>query len=160
MEPYVSSATPVAMWAFQMRAPSTWTAMPIRSAAARSATSRLTGWMLPPAKLWVFSTDTAAVRTKNGPRSGATSDSRASMSTSPREPVHVRIVTPATAPCAPSSARAMCALDSHSTSVPTGTSTRTASRLASEPVGVNSAASNPNSPATRSSSVRTVGSSA
>ena len=51
------------------------------------------------------------------------------------------MVTPPTAPCAPSSARAMWAEDSHSTSWPGATSERTASRLASDPVGVNSAAS-------------------
>jgi hypothetical protein len=30
----------------------------------------LEGWTQPPAKLWVFSTDTQLVRTRNGPRSG------------------------------------------------------------------------------------------
>ena len=51
------------------------------------------------------------------------------------------MVTPPTAPWAPSSARAMWAEDSQSTSCPGATTERTASRLASEPVGVNSAAS-------------------
>ena len=69
------------------------------------------------------------------------------------------MVTPATAPCAPSSARAMWAEDSQSTSWPGATSDRTASRLASDPVGVKSAASCPNSAATRSCSALTVGSS-
>ena len=69
------------------------------------------------------------------------------------------MVTPLTAPWAPSSARAMWAEASHSTSCPGGTSRPTASTLASDPVGVNSAASWPNIPATRSSSARTVGSS-
>ena len=53
----------------------------------------------------------------------------------------------------------MWARASHSTSWPGATRLRTASTLAIEPVGVNSAASWPNSPATRSSSARTVGSS-
>ncbi len=69
------------------------------------------------------------------------------------------MVSPVNAPCAPSSARAMWADDSQSTSSPTPTRERTASTLAIEPVGVNSAASLPNSPATCSSSARTVGSS-
>ena len=69
------------------------------------------------------------------------------------------MVTPLTAPWAPSSARAMWALDSQSTSCPGATTLRTARTFAIEPVGVNSAASWPNNPATRSSSARTVGSS-
>ena len=69
------------------------------------------------------------------------------------------MVIPEKAPCAPSSARAMCARESHSTSWPGCTSERTASTLAIEPVGVNSAASCPNSSATRSSRAITVGSS-
>ena len=77
----------------------------------------------------------------------------------PRGCVHVRIVIPPMAPCAPSSARAMCAEDSQSTSWPGATSEPTASTFAIDPVGVNSAASCPNSPATRSSRARTVGSS-
>jgi hypothetical protein len=113
----------------------------------------------PPAKLCVFSTETQAVRTKNGPRSGASRPSTAARSTYPRGSVHVRIVTPEIAPCAPISARAMWADDSHSTSSPAFTSTRTASRLASEPVTVNSADSNPNMSATRASRALTVGSS-
>ncbi len=70
------------------------------------------------------------------------------------------MVSPVIAPWAPSSARAMWALDSQSTSWPTPTRLRTASTLASEPVGVKSAASWPNISATRSSSALTVGSSA
>ena len=69
------------------------------------------------------------------------------------------MVMPENAPWAPSSARAMCARDSQSTSWPGATSERTASTLAIEPVGVNSAASCPNVSATRSSSALTVGSS-
>ena len=69
------------------------------------------------------------------------------------------MVTPETAACAPSSARAMWAEDSQSTSWPGATTERTASRLASEPVGVKSAASCPNIPATRSWRASTVGSS-
>ena len=118
---------------------------PAGRAGRRSATT------VPPAKLWVFSTETAAVRTKNGPMSGACSPSIAARSTRPRSPVQVRIVMPLIAPCAPSSARAMWADDSHSTSSPgCDDATRTASTLAIDPVGVNSAASWPNRPATRS----------
>ncbi len=51
------------------------------------------------------------------------------------------MVRPVYAPCAPSSARAMWALASQRTSWPGATRLRTASRLAMEPVGVNSAAS-------------------
>ena len=69
------------------------------------------------------------------------------------------MVSPVNAPCAPSSARAMCAEDSHSTSCPGADQRATASTLAIDPVGVNSAASLPNSSATRSSRARTVGSS-
>ena len=111
----------------------------------------------PPAKLWVFSIEIARVATKKGPMSGATIDSICARSTG--LPTQVRMVRPMTAPCAPSSARAMCADDSHSTSWPTPTSDRTARTLAIDPVGVKSAASLPNSAATRSSRPRTVGSS-
>jgi hypothetical protein len=76
--------------------------------------------------------------------SGANRPEIAARSTWPRAEVQVRMVTPATAPCAPSSARAMCARDSQSTSWPGATSDRTASRFASDPVGVKSAASCPN----------------
>ena len=107
----------------------------------------------------MFSTDTAAVRTKNGPMSGACIASIAGRSTWPRALVQVRMVRPVMAPWAPSSARAMWAEDSHSTSSPGETTLATASTLAIEPVGVNSAASWPNIPATRSSSAATVGSS-
>ena len=77
----------------------------------------------------------------------------------PRGAVHVRMVRPVNAPCAPSSARAMCADDSQRTSWPTPTRERTASTLAIDPVGVKSAASLPKRPATFSSRARTVGSS-
>ncbi len=53
----------------------------------------------------------------------------------------------------------MWARDSQITSSPGPTKAPSASTLAMEPVGVNSAASNPNRPATRSSSASTVGSS-
>ena len=104
----------------------------------------------PPPKLWVFSTDTARVGTKNGPMSGAYIDSIVDRSSG--RPTQVRIVSPVTAPCTPSSARAMCAEASQSTSCPTPTSERTASTLAIDPVGVKSAASLPRRSATRSSS--------
>ena len=117
------------------------------------------GSTVPPPKFWVFSIEIALVGTKNGEMSGANIARIASTSMPPRSPVQVRMVTPKNAPCAPSSARAMCACDSQSTSWPGATSERTASRLAIDPVGVNRAASMPNSPATCSSRSRTVGSS-
>ena len=92
------------------------------------------------------------MRTKNGPMSGACSDRIASRSSCPRGSAQVRLVIPVSAPWAPSSARRMCARDSQSTSSPGPTSAASASTLAIDPVGVNSAASKPNSPATRSCS--------
>ena len=89
-----------------------------RSAHARSASRSSSGSTAPPAKLWVFSTETAAVRTKNGPMSGAYIDSIAARSIWPRGSRQVRMVSPVSAPWAPSSARAMCADASHSTSCP------------------------------------------
>src|SRR6266511_1131381 len=115
--------------------------------------------MLPPPKLWVFSTDTAAVVTKYGPTSGAIRPRIWPRSIWPRGAVQVRIVTPLITPCAPCSARAMCADDSQRISVPGATSARTPRVFASEPVTVNSAASWPSSPATSVSSSATVGSS-
>ena len=159
MAPYSASGTPVATCAFQIRAPSRCTPAPTPVAQARRSWSSSSGSTAPPAKLWVFSTEIAAVRTKNGPMSGANIDPIAGRSGRPRGCVQVRIVIPPIAPCAPSSARAMCADDSQSTSCPGATSEPTASTLAIDPVGVNSAASCPNSPATRSSSASTVGSS-
>jgi hypothetical protein len=53
----------------------------------------------------------------------------------------------------------MCADASHSTSCPACTSDATASTFAIEPVGVNSASSLPNIPATRCCRATTVGSS-
>ncbi len=69
------------------------------------------------------------------------------------------MVSPEYAPWAPSSARAMWALASQSTSWPGATTDRTASTLAIDPVGVKSAASWPKRSATRSSRADTVGSS-
>ena len=114
---------------------------------------------MPPAKLWVFSTEIAVVRTKNGPMSGAYISWTAARSTCPRGSRQVRMVRPVKAPCAPSSARAMWADASHRTSWPGATKDATASTLAIEPVGVNSASSCPNSSATRRCSSSTVGSS-
>ena len=77
----------------------------------------------------------------------------------PRGCVQVRIVTPPIAPWAPSSARAMCADASQSTSWPGSQTRRMPIWLPIVPEGTNSAASWPNRPATRSSRARTVGSS-
>ena len=114
---------------------------------------------MPPPKLWVFSTTTAAVDTKYGPAFGRISDAIASTSTRPRSAAYVRVVMPENAAAAPSSARTTCASVSQSSSCPGSTSSRTPSWLAIDPVGVNSAASWPSSSATRRSSSVTVGSS-
>ncbi len=157
--PYDASGVPVATWAFQMRAPSTCTPQPRSSASVRSSSRSASGSTVPPAKLWVFSTEIAVVRTKNGPMSAAYIDRIASRSIWPSSRIQVREVIPVSAPCAPSSARRMCARDSQRTSWPGPTSAARASTLAIDPVGVNSAASKPNRPATRSWSSATVGSS-
>ena len=151
--PYSASGMPVATWAFQIRAPSRWTRTPTASAhAAERRAGRRCGCTAPPAKLWVFSTEIAGgAARRTGPCPGRTSARIAGRSTWPRGWVQVRIVRPVYAAWAPSSARAMCADDSQSTSCPAPASDRTASRLAIDPVGVNSAASCPNSAATRSS---------
>ena len=77
---------------------------------------RRCGVTAPPPKLWVFSTEIARVATKNGPMSGANIVSIVARSTG--RPTQVRMVRPVNAPCAPSSARAMCADASQSTSSP------------------------------------------
>ena len=115
--------------------------------------------MVPPPKLWVFSTATAAVDTRYGPAFGATTPAKTSASTSPLTEGTVRMVRPWTAACAPISARAMCAPTSQTTSWPGSTSSRTPSRFASEPVEQNNPASCPRSSAVRRSSAITVGSS-
>ena len=153
------SGVPVATWAFQIRAPSRCTRAPAAVANSRRSRRSASGSTAPPAKLWVFSTEIAAVGTKNGPMSGANKDRIVSRSTWPRGSIQVRMVMPENAPWAPSSALAMWARDSQSTSWPGATRERTASTLAIDPVGVNSAASCPNVSATRSSSALTVGSS-
>ena len=114
--PYDANGVPVATWAFQMRAPSTWTPHPSPSASERSRSRSFSGSTVPPAKLWVFSTETAVVRTKNGPMSGACIFSIAARSTCPRSSAQVRLVRPVRAPWAPSSARRMWARDSQMTS--------------------------------------------
>ena len=120
---------------------------PTRAAPARSSS----GSTAPPAKLWVFSTETAVVRTKNGPMSGAYIASIAARSTWPRGSRQVRMVSPVRAPWAPSSARAMWADASHSTSCPACDQRRAPrARWPSSRSGVNSASSLPNSAATRS----------
>ena len=158
--PYDASGTPVATWAFQSRAPSRCTPMPTDVAQVRSASRSASGSTAPPAKLWVFSTETAAVRTKNGPMSGANIDSIAAWSDlaarvapgAHREAGRARRGRRARpGRCGPRPRTAPPARPA--------TSDATASTLAIEPVGVNSAASLPNIPATRSCSATTVGSS-
>ena len=80
-------------------------------------------------------------------------------SSRPRSLLHVRVVIPLNTAAAPSSARATWAVTSQSSSWPGGTSMRSPSWFASDPVGVNSPASWPSSSATRCSSAVTVGSS-
>ena len=91
--------------------------------------------------------------------SGACIERIASRSIWPCSSTQVRLVRPVNAPCAPSSARRMCARDSQSTSCPGPTSAASASTLAIDPVGANKAASKPNIAATRTCSSVTVGSS-
>ena len=79
--PYVANGVPVATCAFQSRAPSRCTATPTEPDQDRSASRSAIGSTAPPAKLWVFSTETAAVRTKNGPMSGANRPEMAARST-------------------------------------------------------------------------------
>lgn len=55
------TSTPWAIAALNTRAPSMWTAMPCSSAACRSAPSASSGQTVPPWRLCVFSTHTAAV---------------------------------------------------------------------------------------------------
>src|SRR5438046_903037 len=83
----------------------------------------------------------------------------ASASTSPPHAGQVRLEMPPNAAAAPISYVTTCASASHSTSVAGGTSTCNAVWLAIEPVGVNSAASCPNSAATSACNALTVGSS-
>ena len=80
-------------------------------------------------------------------------------SSRPRTDGKVRMVSPCSAAWAPISARAMCAWTSQTTSSPGSTSSRTPSRLASDPDAQNSPASCPSSAATRCSSAVIVGSS-
>ena len=53
------------------RAVDVYAAAELVGASARSASRSASGSTVPPAKLWVFSTEIAVVRTKNGPMSGA-----------------------------------------------------------------------------------------
>lgn len=57
-------ATPVAAQAFHSRAPSRCTPTPLAAVSSRNSRRDSSGWIDPPPKLWVFSTDTAAVDTK------------------------------------------------------------------------------------------------
>ena len=68
--PYVASGTPLATCAFHSRAPSRCSARPADAVTSRSRRRSSSGWTVPPPKLWVFSTTTAAVDTKYGPASG------------------------------------------------------------------------------------------
>ena len=65
--PYSVSGTPSATCAFQSRAPSRCTATPASAVPSRTRRSAASGCTVPPPKLWVFSTATAAVDTRYGP---------------------------------------------------------------------------------------------
>lgn len=114
---------------------------------------------VPPPKLCVFSSATQRVETRYGPASGSSRFVIWAASATPSLVTQVRIVTPCRAPCAPISARAMCARASQSTSSPGPTWSATPSWLANDPVAVKSPASCPSRAATRASSSWTVGSS-
>ncbi len=92
--PYSRSGVPVATWAFQMRAPSMCTRAPTPVAYSRRSRRSPSGSTAPPAKLWVFSTEIAAVGTKNGPMSGANMVRIVVRSTWPRGWIQVRMVSP------------------------------------------------------------------
>ena len=96
--PYSRSGVPVATWAFQIRAPSRCTRAPAAVANSRRSRRSASGSTAPPAKLWVFSTEIAAVGTKKGPMSGANKDRIVSRSTCPRGSIQVRMVMPENAP--------------------------------------------------------------
>ncbi len=93
--PYSASGVPVATCAFQIRAPSRWIAdADAGGVLAQVAQVLRAAAPLRPAKLWVFSTEMAAVRTKNGPMSGAKIVLIVGRSTWPRGWIQVRIVRP------------------------------------------------------------------
>ena len=156
--PYAVSGVPVATWAFHSRAPSRCTPTPRRSAYSRSDAEVVDADDRSPAEVVGVLHRDRAGRHEERPHVGGEHRARSCRGRA-AGPTQVRIVRPVTAACTPSSARAMWAEASQSTSCPTPTSERTASTLASEPVAVNSAASLPSRPATFSSSARTVGSS-
>ena len=114
------AATPVATWAFQIRAPSRWT----RDADAGRRTSRSVAQVREREHrsagevVGVLDRDRRGAARRTAPCRGRTSTRIAGRSTWPRGCVQVRIVSPVSAPWAPSSARAMWARDSHSTSWP------------------------------------------
>ena len=87
--------------AFQMRAPSQCSATPWPSTSARSSCSTASGCTAPPPRLWVCSTQTAAVGTVPQP-GGRSSASTSSAVSSPRGARSVRDWMPpccAAAPC-------------------------------------------------------------
>ena len=101
------------------RAPSRWTPTPTESAQVRSASQvrerehRAAGEVV-----GVLDRRSRWCGRRTGPCRGRTSPGSPARSTCPRGSRQVRIVSPVKAPCAPSSARAMWAEASHSTSCP------------------------------------------
>src|SRR5439155_2043700 len=108
--------------------------------------------------LCVCSTASAAVLTQCGP-GGRTIAAAASASSTPPGEENVRVATCPCTAAAASSKVTTCASASQSSSVPGGTSSRTAIWFPIDPDGTNSAASCPNSAATSACSAFTVGSS-
>jgi hypothetical protein len=86
--------------------------------AARSAAIASSGWMVPPPKLWVFSTTIAAVDTWYVPASGCISLNGWAGSSSPRGAGQDREEMPENTAAAPISALSTCASSSVMSSWP------------------------------------------
>ncbi len=150
------SGTPDATEAFQIRAPSQCSAMPCRWVSSRSACRSASGCTSPPARLWVCSTLTALVATVPHPAGRRYGSTTSAVS---RPPGAVRDWIPPCAAAAPCSYVTTCASASHTSSEAGGTSSCRQIWLPIVPLGTNTAASCPNSSATRSSRALTDGSS-
>ena len=125
---------PVATCAFQSRAPSRCIRTPAVAGDLAQPPDWSSGCTVPPPKLCVFSTTTAPVDTRCGPASGRISagDRRGRVARGPRER---RVVMPETAAAARARPVRRGRESSQSSSWPGRASSRTPSRLASEPVG-------------------------
>ncbi len=116
------------------------------------------GTTTPPARLWVFSTSTSVVVGKIAKLRGLTAARSSSALKRPPCPISW-ICTPALAAAPPSSCQAACDSRQATTSSPGRVSVRSATWLASVPVGSHSAASLPSSSAQRACSRLVLGSS-